>query len=80
MKVLLASLVLIIMPTIAHAQMTPPWWPFQSPGPVDNQTEIDRTTTGSITVGAPDRLDDFEYSAKNGFGDRSPKMLFRPRA
>jgi hypothetical protein len=51
-----------------------------SPGPVDNETEIDRTTTGSITVGGPTRLDEFEYSAKNGFGDRSPKMLYRPRA
>jgi hypothetical protein len=79
MKVLLASLVLIIMPAIAHAQMTPPWWPFSSPRPIDNQTEIDRTTTGSITVGAPARMDDFEYSASNGFGDRSPKALLRPR-
>lgn len=80
MKSLLAAFVLLIMPAVAHAQMTPPWWPSMSPGPVDNETEIDRTTTGSITVGGPTRLDEFEYSAKNGFGDRSPKMLYRPRA
>lgn len=80
MRLLLASLVFFIIPAFAQAQMTPPWWPFSSPAPIDNQTEIDRRTTGSITVGAPERLDDFEYSAKNGFGDRSPKMLLRPRA
>lgn len=80
MRLLLASLMLFIMPAIAQAQLTPPWWPFSSPAPMENEREIDRTTTGSITVGEPDSLDDFEYSAKNGFGDRSPKMIYRPRA